>query len=356
MDGHRRESARSTGRTPTIADVAQRAAVSSATVSRALSGSRPMDAALKERVLAAARELGYLPNPHARALARSQDSSIGVVVHDLSDPYFAEIVRGMLGTPQAAERMLLICDTRRDPELEIAYVTHFRALRAQAIVLAASGSEDRAYTARMAGEVLAFERAGGRVAFIGRHHIPGDSVLPDNVGGARALAKKLVELGHVRIGVISGPRHLTTTTDRLEGFRAGLSDGGITLPAERLAQGDFGRGGGAEGARELLRRDPDLTAIWAMNDVMAVGALTALAEDGIDVPGRITLCGFDDVPLAADVAPRLTTVRVPMAAMGELAVQMALRPGDEDIRTEQVPSEVVVRESSAPARRRGDRR
>ncbi len=312
-----------------------------------------MDGALKQRVLSAAHDLGYLPNPHARALARSRDSSIGVVVHDLSDPYFAEIVRGMLSTPEAAERMLLICDTRRDPELEISYVSHFRALRAQAIVLAASGREDRAYTARMAGEVLAFERAGGRVAFIGRHHLPGDSVLPDNVGGARALATTLVALGHTRIGVISGPPHLTTTTDRLEGFRAGLRDAGIMLPAERVVQGDFGRGGGAEGVRELLRRDPDLTAVWALNDVMAVGALSALVELGIEVPARITLCGFDDVPPAADVAPRLTTVRVPMATMGRLAVRMALRPPDSDIRTEQVQSEVVVRESSGPARGRG---
>lgn len=347
-----RESGSSLNRSPTISDVARRAGVSPASVSRALNGSRRMDSSLKERVVAAARELDYLPNPHAQALARSQDASIGVIVHDVSDPYFSEIVRGMLAAPEAVGRMLLICDSRRDPERELSYVAHFRALRSQAIVLAASGREDRTFAARMASEVLSFEAAGGRVAFIGRHHTPGDTVLPDNAGGGRALAMKLVELGHSRIGVILGPLHLTTTSDRLAGFRAGLREAGVALPAEALAQGDFTRRGGAEAVGELLRRDPGLTAVWAMNDVMAVGALTALADAGVDVPGRLTVCGFDDIPVAADVAPRLTTVRIPMAELGERALRLALGPGDRDIGTEQVPAEVIVRESSGPPRGR----
>lgn len=339
-------------RTPTISDVAKRAQVSVATVSRALTGSRAMDAGLKERVLLAARELDYQPNPHARALARSRDSSIGVVVHDLSDPYFSEIVRGMLAARESGESMLLICDTGRDPEREFAYVAHFRALRAQAIILAASGREDRAFAARMSGEVLAFEEAGGRVTFIGRHHTPGDAVVPDNVGGGAALAAVLVGLGHTRIGVITGPRHLTTTSDRLAGFRAGLRRAGVEVRPECVIDGDFTRAGGATGVRELLRRDSGLTAVWAMNDVMAVGALTALAEDGVSVPGDVTLCGFDDIPLAADTTPRLTTVHVPMAEIGARALHFALRP-DTNIRTEQVPVEVVERESSGSPRSAG---
>lgn len=330
-------------RSPTIADVAERAAVSVATVSRALTGSRRTDAALKARVLAAASELGYQPNLHARALARSRDSSIGIVVHDLADPYFSEIVRGMLATPGAGDSMLLICDTGRDPERELAYVAHFRALRAQAIVLAASGREDPDFAERMAGEVLLFEEAGGRVTFIGRHSTPGGAVVPDNVGGGKALAGTLVELGHARIGVIAGPRHLTTTTDRLAGFKAGLAEAGLA-PA-RVVEGDFTRRSGVQAVRELLRQDPGLSAVWAMNDVMAVGALAALARDGVMVPRDLTLCGFDDIPLAADTTPRLTTVHVPMAQMGERALRLAL--SDRDLRTEQVPVEVVVRESSA---------
>ena len=336
-----------TTRTPTIADVAKRAAVSVATVSRALTGSRRMDGSLKERVLTAARELGYQPNPHARALARSRDTSIGVVVHDITDPYFSEIVRGMLTIHESADRALLICDTGRDPERELAYIAHFRSLRAQAVILAASGREDQSFAARMAGEVLAFEEAGGRVTFIGRHHTSGDAVVPDNIGGAAALARTLVEVGHTRIGVITGPPHLTTTSDRLAGFRAALREAGVKLPADRTAQGDFTRESGAQGVRELRRRDPGLTAVWAMNDVMAVGALAALAEDGVRVPGDVTLCGFDDIPVAADTRPRLTTVRVPMAQMGERALRLALRSGT-DVRTEEVPVEVVVRESSGP--------
>lgn len=334
-------------RTPTISDVAKRAAVSVATVSRALTGSRPMNATLKERVLVAARELDYQPNLHARALARSCDSSIGVVLHDVTDPYFSEIVQGMLAARESEEGMLLICDTGRDPERELAYIAHFRALRTQAVIVAASGREDRAFAARMSAEALAFEEAGGRVTFIGRHPTPGDAVIPDNMGGGAALARMLVRLGHRRIGVIAGPRHLTSTSDRLAGFRIGLREADVEVPPERIVDGDFTRAGGARGMRELRRRDPGLTAVWALNDVMAVGALTALAEDGIRVPGDITLCGFDDIPLASDTTPRLTTVHVPMAEIGQRALHFALRP-DTNFRTEHVPVEVVERESSGP--------
>lgn len=338
-------------RQPTISDVARMAGVSVATASRALNGTRRVNLNLRGRVLTAADRLGYAPNPHARALAQARDASIGVVVHDVSDPYFSEIVRGMLAAANERERMILICHTSRDPGRELSYVAHFRAQRTEALVLAGSGLEDRDFGARMASEVLAFESAGGRVAFIGRHYAPGDAVIPDNVGGARTLARHLAELGHRRVGVISGPGHLTTTHDRLMGFRMGLRELGVELDPEHMTAGDFTREGGARGALELLRRDPELTAIWALNDVMAVGALGALRSAGMNVPGDVTLCGFDDVALATDVDPALTTVRVPMAEMGARALDLALQPRESDIRTEHLPTELVVRGTSGRPRR-----
>jgi LacI family transcriptional regulator len=335
-------------RAPTISDVARLAGVSVATASRTLSGARPVGAGLRERVLAAALELSYAPNPHARALAQDSDASIGVVVHDVGDPYFSEIVRGMLAAAEERERMLLICDTSRDPERELAYVGNFRAQRVQALVLAGSGIDDRAFGAQMAGHISGFEAAGGRAVLIGRHYAPGDAVVPDNVGGARQLAAALLALGHRRFGVIAGPAQLTTTHDRLLGFRIGLDQEGVHLPEAHVAQGDFTRESGARGALELLDRVSGITAIWALNDLMAVGAQRALRERGVRVPDDVSLCGYDDITLASDVTPQLSTVRVPLAEMGARAVELALDGRRAEIRVEHIPAHVVLRGTTAP--------
>jgi len=162
---------------PTIADVARLAGTSEATVSRALRGSRPVGEELRLSVIEAAKALDYTPNRHAQALARSVDAAIGVVVHDSGDPYFVEILRGILGPAEQNDRMVVVCDTRRDPEQEFKYVRHFRTQRVQALLLAGSGFEDREFGAQMTSEISAFERSGARVALIGRHHILGDSVV-----------------------------------------------------------------------------------------------------------------------------------------------------------------------------------
>jgi LacI family transcriptional regulator len=337
-------------RSSTLSDVARRAGVSLATASRTLNGSRPVAEALRDQVLAAARELDYTPNPHARALAQASDASVGVIVHDVSDPYFSEIVRGMLQSSAESERLVLICNTYRDPERELAYVAHFRAQRVKALVLAGSGLEDRDFGARMAAQIMAFEATGGRAALIGRHYAPGDSVIPDNVSGAREMGRTLAGLGHRRIGVISGPANSTATHDRLAGLRLGLEDSGLQLDPDAVVAGDFTRDNGERGVNELLSRIPNLTAIFALNDVMAIGALSALRRLGKRVPDDISLAGFDDIPIARDVTPGLTTVRVPMLQMGARALALALEPRDGGLRTEHLPTELVLRDSTGPAR------
>jgi LacI family transcriptional regulator len=339
---------------PTISDVARRAGVSVATASRTLNGARPVGEALRDQVVAAARELGYSPNPHARALAQASDASVGVIVHDVTDPYFSEIVRGMLQASSQTERLVLICNTYRDRERELAYIAHFRAQRVKALVLAGSGLEDREYGARMAAQITAFEATGGRAALIGRHYAPGDSVIPDNVGGARAVARTLVDLGHRRIGVISGPANLTTTYDRLAGFRMGLAGAGIELDA--VVTGDFTRDGGELAVGQLLAAVPDLTAIFALNDVMAIGALSGLRRLNRRVPQDISLAGFDDIPIARDLMPSLTTVRVPMAQMGARALALAMEPLGTGLRTEHLPTELVLRDSTGAVPNRAQRK
>jgi LacI family transcriptional regulator len=141
---------------------------------------------------------------------------------------------------------------------------------------------------------------------------------------------------------------VTTSRDRLEGFRSGLRDYDISLAPSQIAAGDFTRDGGTRAAIELIERDPELTAIFALNDPMAVGVLTALRQRGIAVPDQVSVVGFDDIPLASDVTPALTTVRVPMIEMGARAMALALEPSDSELRVEHLPTEIIIRASSGP--------
>jgi LacI family transcriptional regulator len=173
-------------------------------------------------------------------------------------------------------------------------------------------------------------------------------VLPDNVGGARAAARYLAELGHREIGIIDGPALLTSTHDRLSSFVSQLLELGIALPPDRIAPGDFSRDGGVRAAHWLLDRHPQLTALFALNDVMAIGVLSALRERGIAVPAQVSVVGFDDIPIACDVTPALTTVQVPMADLGAHAVQLALGADNGLLHVEHLPTQLVERASSAP--------
>jgi LacI family transcriptional regulator len=331
---------------PTLADVAKRAGVSLATASRVINGnSHPVTEHLKERVRQAARELYFLPNAHAQALSRpAAFRTVGVIVHDVKDPYFAEIAGGILKQAAEARELVMLCNSYRDPARELAYVELLRAQRVAAIIMAGGGLDDLDYSRRLADQITPYMTAGGRVAFIGRHHVPGDAVLPDNAGGAAKLGRALLELGHRKIGVIAGPPLLTTTRDRL----AGLAGAGVAL--DRLVYSDFTRDGGGTAAAALLDADPDINALVALNDPMAIGALALLSERGIAVPDEVSVAGFDDIPFSRDVTPALTTVGVPMAELGARALALTLGEEHTDLRVEHLACELVVRDSTAAVR------
>jgi LacI family transcriptional regulator len=332
----------------TLADVARLAGVSPATVSRVINDSaKKVNEDLRERVLAAVAQLHYVPNAHAQNVARPRQSAVGVIVHDVSDPYFAEITRGLQRQAAAHGRLLVICNSYREPERELAYVALLRAQQVHALILAGSGYHDDAFTDRLNAELSAYQHSGGRVAVIGRHRLVGAAVLPANEDGAHALGLRLLGLGHRRVGVIAGPRLLTTTTDRLTGFRRAFDELGVPLPAERIIHADFTRDGGEAAAGTLLAANPDLTALIALNDSMAVGALSALRGQGVRVPEDISVTGFDDMPIARDVTPALTTVRLPLVEMGERAMALALGD-DPGPRAEPAPATIAWRASCEP--------
>jgi LacI family transcriptional regulator len=329
----------------TLADVARRAGVSTATASRIINGSpKPVADVLRERVLAAVAELQYVPNAQAQMLARSHRSIVGVVVHDVSDPYFAEITRGLQRVATEHGRLVIICNTYRDPDRELEYIEVLHAHQAAAIVLAGSGYHDAAYAERVDAKLRVYEQTGGRVAVIGRHEHAGDAVVPDNEQGGYLAGDHLFALGHAEVGVIAGPRILTTTTDRLAGLRRAARRHKRKLPANRIVYADFDRDSGAAAAAELLSAHPSLTAIAALNDSMAVGALACLRS----TDRRVSVIGFDDMPIARDVTPTLTSVRLPLAEMGARAMTLALTAADTAPRVQRIGAELIRRESTGP--------
>jgi LacI family transcriptional regulator len=330
----------------TLGDVAARADVSKATASRVLGGSRDrVSEGLAARVVAAAAELGYVPNPHAQALARAASPAVAVVVHDVDDPYFSEIARGALRVAAEEGRLVVICATFRDPRRELGYVAELRAQRLHAVLLAGSSTSGLEPGGALAEELAAYRAEGGRVAMmVAGHGHP--AAVPDNRSGGRQAAQHLMSLGHRRMGVLAGPDHIIAVSDRLDGFVGATRAGGLPHPVVERA--DFTRAGAADAVTRLLERAPDVTALFALNDVMAVGAVRRLAQTGRPVPGRVSVVGFDDIPLAGDVDPGLTTVHVPMERIGAEAMRLALTGPEGDDRVTTFETRLIVRESTGP--------
>ncbi|MFB9903937.1 LacI family DNA-binding transcriptional regulator [Allokutzneria oryzae] len=341
-----------THRQVTLAEVAKHAKVSLATASRVLNGStRQVSAELRDRVLATARELGYLPNASAQALARNTSVLVGLVVHDIADPYFSSIAAGVTRVAEEAGLIVVLGTTSRDPERELTLLSTMRAHRARAVVLVGTRTTDATATQKLSAEIEAFQSQGGRVACVSQAHLPADTVVPANTEGARELALGLAGQGHREFAVLAGPERLLSARDRLEGFVAGLAEHGIGLAGHNIVHGAFTRDGGYAAMHELLDRETGATCVFAVNDVMAVGAMAAVRERGLRTPEDVAVAGFDDIPTLSDLVPPLTTVRLPLEEMGERAARLALEgEAPSTPRTVGVGAEVVLRESTVLAR------
>lgn len=330
-----------------LQDVAEAAGVSMATASRSLSGAPGVSESVAERVRGVARDMGYVANIHARSLAGGASRTVGLVVHEIGDPYFSEIASGVLRVGSRQGLMVQICHTGRDPQQELAQLRMLIANRVDTIIVAGSGFVDASMQAAARADLQAFRRAGGRVAVIGRHHLGVDAVLPDNADGARAVAGHLLELGHRRIAVATGSRILTTVADRLAGVAAAFDAAGLDFSGVPVVEAEFTRAGGKVAAERILAEHPDVTAMLAVNDDMAIGILSVLRARGVAVPAEVSITGFDDVAVAGDLSPSLTTVRLPMAEMGEQALLLALKEPGARPRRRPVGAELVVRGSTS---------
>ncbi|MBT1611721.1 LacI family DNA-binding transcriptional regulator [Curtobacterium poinsettiae] len=349
--------------TVTLADVAERAGVSLATASRALNGStRKVRQESVDRVRAAARALRYTANVQAQAVARGSTTTLALVVGDIADPYFAAIAAGAIRAADDAGLVVTITSTGGDPSREVAVLDVVAGLRPRAVVLAVSrrlgigsGSATGSGPSEVAAAVGGLVAAGAEVSALvsdldgAAAGVPGvHGVVIRNLGGAAALAGALVEQGHDSFAVLAGDPDLVTAHARVEGFVAGLAAHGLRVPDDDVVPSEFTRDGGYRAMVSLLDRAAEGGAavprcVFAVTDLMAVGAVAAIRERGL-VPGvDVGVAGFDDVRMLADVVPALSTVRLPLEEIGERAVRRALGLEADGA----VDGEVVLRASTA---------
>ena len=329
----------------TIRDVAKRAGVSVATVSHVINGTRKVAPETAERVHRAMEELDYHPNAVARSLRTRKTQVIGVVVSDITNPFFATLVRGAEDAALEAGYSIVVCNSDETIEKENRYVQVLRRRRVDGMLLAPVGGGENPAIWKLA-------RQGVPFVFVDRRApgVEADAVLSDNVGGAYLATKHLIERGHERIGIVLGIPGATTTEERLAGYRRALEEAGIPLAEELVVWGGYRVEGGRRATAELLSLTPPPTAIFSTNNLMTVGTLQELFARGVRIPDQIAVVGFDDLEWAEMANPPLTAVAQRPHEIGHRAVRLLLeRLSTEEFlppREERVSVDLKVRGSA----------
>ncbi len=328
----------------TIRDVAARAGVAVGTVSNLITGTRYVRPETAERVRQAMAELGYRPNGVARGLRSNRTRTVGLVVPDNANPFFAEVAWHIEQVSIAMGFGTMICNTGGLAHLEASSMELLLEKRVDGIILVSTCGD-------LAGPEAAVA-AGVPLVLIDREvgALPVDAVLVDNRQGGWLAAQHLLELGHRRVGCVAGPAALSSSVDRLEGFRDGLASAGVAVGDEQVVIGGFRLEDGYREALALLDRDPSMTAVFAANDLMALGVIRAAHDRGRAVPRDLSVVGFDGIGLSAVVVPRLTTVRQPLGEIARQAVETLTRrlaDRERDVERLVLPVDLIVRESTA---------
>jgi LacI family transcriptional regulator len=317
----------------TISDVAGRAAVSTATVSRVLNGNYPVAQATRDVVMRAVDELGYTANAHARALASAATHTVGIIVNDLVDPFFSYIVRGVEQEAAVTGRLCIVASSQGDVDRELDLIDRMISQRTDAVIVVGGAYDDAGARRKMAERARTLAAMGSSLVLCGRpsvgEHVPTKIVGYDNEGGAFMLTEHLLAHGHRRILYLGGPVGLSTTTARLAGYRRALESRGIEVSSALVRQGAFGRRFGHTAMSEALASGLDFTAVFAANDLVAAGALDAMTAAGVRVPEDMSLVGYDDIQQSNELTPKLTTVHVPLEEMGRDSVRLALAEADD---------------------------
>lgn len=329
----------------TIKEVAERAGVSIGTASNVISGKGRVGKARMARVLAAIKELDYHPNEVARSLKVKQTRMLGMVVPDITNPFFSDLIRGAEDAALERGYLLVAANTDEQVEREKRFVAALRSRRVDGILLAATASKSETHLKSVVAAgvpIVCLDRLAPGLAV--------DAVLADNVRGAQECVRHLIRVGHQEIAIITGSLELQIARERLGGYRAALEEAGIQVSDDLIMEGDFREEAGYRLGKELLLRRERPSAIFACNGVMTLGLLIALDELGVRCPDDIALATFDDLPFAHSFHPHLTAVAQPANSIGYQGANLLIdrvegkRTGDPLIL--RLPPELKIREST----------
>jgi LacI family transcriptional regulator len=333
----------------TIKDVARHSGVSSMTVSRVINGSERVSPETRQRVEQAIGELGYVPSRLARGLIRQKTGTLAMIVPDVANPFFTLIVRGAEDVARRAGYRMILCDTRADLAIEREVIEEMIAHRVEGIAIAPVSDHSRSH-------VLRLERFGVQFVLIDRT-IPGvecDVVVGDSADGARRLVEHLISLGHRRIGFITESDEVSTARDRHEGYAAALEAAGLQPDPSLIVRSTVDPQGGFEGMRRLLDLEDPPTAVFTVNNLVALGAIERVRANGLEVPDDIALVCFDDIEYASRLYPFLTVMAQPAETLGTLGTQLLLERiegrAPEQPRVVVLPAQFVVRQSCGAGR------
>jgi len=300
-----------------IADLAR---VSLGTVSHVLNDSARVREPLRKRVLEAVEALGYQPSQLARGLRRDKTNMLGMVIPDVTNPFFPAVVRGAEDVAFANGYRLVLCNTDNDHQKELAHLNELRTYLPSGLIVIPSSFSDLTVQAER------YRRAGTAVVCIDR--LPkrwnGDSVTVANEQGAYAATRHLIQIGHERLAAITGPLHLTNARQRLEGFRRALHESKLTVAPEYFHETTFDRAGGYSKGRLILKLLPRPTAIFAGNDMIALGVIQAIRELGLNCPEDVSVMGFDDLDFAELISPSLSSVSQSGYQLGATAAHILM--------------------------------
>jgi LacI family transcriptional regulator len=340
------------GMQPTIQDVADHAGVSRATVSRVLNNNPRVADELRERVLASVQALGYQPNRAARRLRANSSDVLGLIIPDIENPLFISIVRGVEDAAYEHQMNVVLCNTDDNPDKQRNYLEVLQAERVAGFIIVPNHEDD-------GGILNKVRQSGTPIVLLDRlvSDFSTDAVKADNLHGAHVAIQHLVNLGHRRIAFIAGLQYITPGQERLQGYVAAMQAAGREIDPALIMVGDFKLESGYELTRQLMTSSNPPDAIFAANGLMTMGALRALHEMSIQIPGDVALVGFDDMPWAADLNPPLTVVAQPAYDLGQQAVQLLLRrinQPDASYSVVTLQPRLIVRESCGAILQRSD--
>ncbi len=328
----------------TIFDVAKEAGVSSSTVSRVINNKEYVRADKRERVLQAMAQLGYVANIQARSLAGGRTNIVGLLVQGLDNGYIGEIIKGIDNELNESHYDIMLYTAHLGKTKESAYVTRLTRNVVDGLLLVLPRNTE-AYLEtlhkRRFPHVLVDHQGFS-------HGMPVPTVKAKNWHGGYDATRYLIQLGHRRIGFITGDLEMGCAHDRLAGYKAALQEYDLPIIPELICEGNFLQPLGYSGAKELLSLPEPPTAIFASNDISAFGVMEAARDHGLQIPRDISIVGFDDIPQAAHVHPPLTTVRQPLEEMGQRAARLLLHyiaHPDAEVEQIELPTELIIRES-----------